>query len=220
MFVQSPINPYLEDYLRDEFPTLLGNDRIVSALQEYGKFKAKEKVEEALQWNTKQQGPAVGVLHRGATLLWDTLINPESQVIFINWWLGAEFQFGKSRWDDLKTPAERDAQARHWQQVRDSGTAYDVGQSIYDTYFFTNSQGKRIWAAGAVILESLVRLGAMRAGLGVAEVNKQSTRFQVYVYGLPVVDNARLRLRRTVADIKKGVYGQAGLDALKLGEQN
>jgi hypothetical protein len=226
MFTRTSEFDEVRNYLQKEFPTLLRVGPIASGLQKYGKFSPKD-VETVLKWNDNQEGPSVGIIHRGASRIWDTVLQQDSQVVFLNWWLAAEFQVGKQFWNKL-TAAGREHYGNGWKQqwlglsspdsTKAQG-AFQVGKTFDKTFFFYNKSGKRIWALGAVLLESLVRLGCLRKGLNDYEAQQQSTAFQSSVYDSPVVDIARSLLSMRVDDIKKGVYGQDGKDALTQGDK-
>ena len=60
---------------------------------------------------------------------------------------------------------------------------------------------------GAVLLDSLVRLGARRT-MSDADAERQSVLFQIEIYGKKVVDDARSRLGVIYELIRTGRFGK------------
>lgn len=197
-------SPRMTSYIKNELPTILRVAPIVAALKKFGKFTDNE-VREALTWGS---GPLVLVWHPGKGRLWDSNVDPQGNTITIELALQENYSDFRSRWDNRTTPAERDDLVREMKNKIEwiPHRTYTAATSTYALTFFENKYGKRIWALGAVLLESLVRLGARRT-MSDDEAARQSTDFQKAIYGKAVVDSARSRLGMIYHLIQTGGWG-------------
>lgn len=199
---KSTFNARFVEYVRDSIPQLLSVGPIVSALAKHGKFKPAD-VKKALQFGT---GPLIRSdrkLH-----LFESEVDSKAETITISKIIVEEYEFLRSPWNRRKSAAERDefakemadTHARIWHRPH-TGLFTD-----HQTAFLTTKSGKRVWAVGAILLESLVRLGAGRT-MTPDKAQEQSMLFQKAVYGQAMVNSARGRYSVARHMIESGQLG-------------
>jgi hypothetical protein len=194
-----------EAYLRDDFPKLVTNGPIVYALGKHGEL-TPAKVTEALTWS---KGPSIRVsgLRGNVFESWE---DAATNTITISGFLARDYDFFREWWNAHgKTPAKRDKLDESWTTSRKSVGGKPVWHrphsilSFHDMAFVTTTAGQRVWIAGAILLESLVRLGVRKKGKTYGTAADMADRFSTAVYGAPVVKAARENFRNAFEEFMR-----------------